>query len=558
MKDAYRRLDASLAQPGSGDAAFAGGPRELRAWLEALPLANATVAAARMRDGLQALSGKPLDGMRRLQALERVSATADGLAQGLVRQIAGSSFPLPAQKAEPGEFALALHGELAAGFRAALAGICAPAGQVPFLRGAQVALAAMRALQHGAAHLATAYLLYRVPPAGAWEALHAVHAFVAGLRLDDRIVDGSSARFEYVQALLLALANPYGCTQREQGELAAWIRVLAPHCRLRAGSGQVHEIAIPDADRGPGYLPDEQFGGRRDTPVLQMQPMLAFIEEQMALALPGTRTVSFRQGGGTALQVDAGLAWRSLAGWNGHSRERVRVAGESTLDTVLGLHDLHFVLAGEEFDGFMRGIQGEAISLSDADRAAPWRHRGRAAHAERIPAQVLDRSADGCRIVWERGIGGNDARARVGELVGMAEHAAGEPAEWAIGVIRWLRIDDEGRVDAGIERLAKRAWAVGVRVPEHARTMRGLLLSTQGSAAVAARDALLVPTEVDRATQELDLFAPDRSNGTPGTAPPLRIECLRLLEAGSIHHHFAWTPAVGARTDNAGIPVAAT
>ncbi len=553
MSDPYRQLNANLPQRDAGAAAFASDPGALGAWVDALPLANASVAAVRMCEGLRALNAKVLDGSRRLHALERLRAAAKGLAQGFERQITGSSFPLPAQKIDFGELALSLHGELAAGYRIALAEVCAPAGNAPFLRGGQVALAATRALQHGSAHLATAYLLYRMPPIGAWQALHAVYAFVAALRLDDRGVDGTSARLEYVQALLLALANPYGSTQREQGELAGWTCALAPHCELRHGNGAPHDVVIPDmTDRGPGYLPDEQASGRRDVPVLRLQPMLTFVEEQMAMARSDARVMAFRRSGGTALQVDSGLVRRAFAGWSGRGdRGRARMPDDHPLESVLGLHDLHFVLAGDEdFETFMRNVQGEAISLSDTDRAAPWQHRvSEAWRVRRLQARVIDQSAGGCRIVWEPAAVGEGPRARVGELVGL--RAPGGHAQWTIGVIRWLRIDDDGRTDAGIERLAPHVLPVGVRASDRGRVVRGLLLSTAERSREGGHDALLVPTEIDRAVTEVEVFIPAQPESSR-PARNIRINGLRLLEAGGIHHHFALVSGVDASADTAG------
>lgn len=547
MSDAYRRLNATVPQRDTAAAPFARDSRALGAWLDALPLANATVAAARMCEALRALGGASPDGSRRLHALERLRAATRDLAQGFGRQIAGSSFPLPAHKLELGELALALHGELAAGYRAALAGLCAPSGDAPFLRGGQVALAATRALQHGGAHLAIAYQLYRVPPVGAWQALHAVHAFVAGLRFDDRAADGSSARLEYVHALLFALANPYGCSQREQGELAGLIRVLAPYCEVRHGAGAPHDVVIPDiGDRGPGYLPDEQASGRRDAWVLHLQPMLAFVAERVAMAPPDACVVAFRAATGVTLQVDSALVRRAQAGWGGRGeRGRARIAGAHPLDTVLGLHDLHFVLAGaEDFESFMHRVQGEAINLSDADGVAPWQHRaGAGRRARHQQARVIDQSEDGWRIEWGRGAAGESARARVGELVGL--HASGASTPWAIGVIRWLRIDDEGRADAGIERLARHALAVGVRASERGRVVRGLLLSNAAPRGGDGHDALLVPTEIDRGAHEVELFMPAQPE-SPGAAPGPHMRSLRLLEAGGIHHHFALTSGADA------------
>ncbi|MEO6688837.1 MAG: hypothetical protein ABIS07_17005 [Dokdonella sp.] len=563
MNDAYRRLSNSLperAAPVAG--AFASEPRALRAWLDALPMANFAIAAQRLRDGLSELNRQRLDGARRLEALEMLRPGVMQVAAGADKQIVGASFPLPPHKVELGALALAFQHELALCYRSALVDLCAPAGNVPFLRGKQVVLAAVRALQHGDELLAKTYLLYRTAPAGAWQRLHDVYGFLSSLRLDDRAIDdaqtqGLNARAAYARALLLALANPYRCTQREQGELIAFTRNLAPHCEFRSSTGAARDILIHvDADRGPGYLPEERVTGQRDVLALHLDTMFAFIETQLMGTPAQARTAAFRQRGGTSLQVDVGLARRLLGTWNAHGeRAHARLGGGYMLDTVLGLHDVHFALAGgTDFESFMRRVSGQMISLSEDDRGAAWRvGAGNSARAARLPARVLDQSLGGYRIVWERGATGGQGHARVGELVGVAlpETNVDAKPDWMVGVIRWIRIDDQGRVDAGVELLARRALPVGARALNGAQqraAVRGLLLAPLAANGSGDYDALVVSTEIDRTTNDIELTVPADLAGPPQLARTETVAGLRVIEATGIYQHFALPP----RTDATG------
>ena len=566
MNEAYRRLGHALPERRAGaPAAIASDARSLRGWIDALPMANFATASKRLLEGLRGLNRQRLDGAQRLEALETLRVPGAQLAAATDKQIVGASFPLPAQKTELGELALAFQHELATGYRCALAELCAPAGAVPFLRGRQVALAATRALQHAAAHLAKAYLLYRTPPDGVWQALHDVHAFIASVRLADRDVDdslqagGGNARAAYLQALLVALANPYRFTQREQADLVAFARALAPHAQLRTRGVAPDDIPFDElADRGPGYLPEERANVQHDVRALHLDPAFAFVEGQLAMLPPGAHMAVFRVRGDNPVLVDADLVQRILAGWRPRGeRVHVRLGGGYVLDSVLGLHDLHFALAGgEDFDSFMRHVRGQVIHLSESDRAAPWRisasEPGRGGH---LPARVLDQGLGGYRLLWERGEGGETARARVAELVGLAlpERTRDAQPDWMVGVIRWLRIDEQGRVDAGVELLARRALPIGVRVPGDDRRgwMRGLLLAPLNADGGPDYDTLLVSTEIDRTADELELTVPVDLQGPP---MPARSECvagLRLLEASGICRHFALpraaeTPEAGA------------
>jgi hypothetical protein len=551
MNDAYRRLVASLPVPAGNT--FAHDARALRAWIDALPMANFQIAAQRMLDGLQAFNRTRSEGVRRLEALEMLRGTVAQLAAAADKQIVGSSFPLPAQKRELGALALGFQAGLALGYRLALAELCAPAGAVPFLRGKQVVLAAVRALQHGGEWLNRACMLYRTPPAGAWQALHDVHRFAAALRLADRTVEDAQApvdaRSAYVQVLLVALANPYRYTQREQGELVALARVLAPLAQLRERGGDGDVVVRTDVDRGPGYLPEESAEATPDELSLHLAGLLGVVEGQLAAAA-GARSVAIRGRGGPAQTLDMPLARRFLAGWSAHGeRNHARVGGGHVLDTVLGLQDLHATLAGgEDFETFMQHVRGQVISLADLDYGAAWAKRANGvARTLRFPARVIDQGLGGYRLLWERGPGGETVRARVAELVGLSlpGDADGERGDWMVGVIRWIRIDDEGRVDAGVELLARRALPVGLRTLDDSRRppVRGVLLAPLDGGTLNPRpgidyDALLASTEIDRGVRELELTAPPDLVGPPMPARSERLGNLRVLEATGIYQHF--------------------
>ncbi|MEO7432759.1 MAG: hypothetical protein ABIR62_12220 [Dokdonella sp.] len=554
MTEAYRRVTRDLPERRALEkGGFATEQRALRTWIDALPVANFMVAAQRLLDGLRELNRQRLEGPRRLDALEILRPAVIQLAAVADKQIVGASFPLPPHKVELGHLALGFQAELALGYRLALAEVCAPSGSVPLLRGKQVALAAVRALRHADEHLAKACLLYRTPPVGAWQALHDVYGFIASLRLDDRSVDDASigvelnAREAYGHALLFALANPYRSTQREQVDMFAFTRALAPFCDLRNGTAGLRDVTLHvDADRGPGYLPEERVATQRDVLVLHLERLFAFVESQIASVPDGGRTVALRQRGGPTLQVDLALLRRFVAAL-GNLGERVhaRLGGGYMLDTVLGLHDAHVVLAGAaDFDGFMRRVSGHAISLSDADRGPTWRHgSSENVRSTRLSARVLDQSLGGYRVVWERGAAGDNVRARVGELVAFALPEANPDAksDWMVGVIRWIRIDEIGRVDAGIELLARRALAVGVRAihgkPRSA--MRGLLLASPATMGEEDYDSLIVSTEIDRETSDIELTVPADIIGPPKAAHTRQEHGLRVIEATGIYQYFA-------------------
>lgn len=565
MNERYRRLLRATPErhaPGAG--AFTTDPRALRSWVAALPLANFGATAKLLLDGLRQINRMRIDALQRLEALEILRHPVAQLAEQTDKQIIGASFPLPPQKVELGAIALEFQSELALGYRIALAELCAPAGNVPFMRSKQVTMAAVRALQHGGDHLAKAYLLYRTPPEGAWQSLHDVYRFATMLRSDDRGVEdplvGSpvNARLAYGHALLLALTNPYRYTQRELLEVIAFTRTVAPYVELHAGPGSERDLSMnTDADRGPGYLPEERGHGELEVLSIGLDPLLTFIENQVTMLPPGSRVATFRLRGGPAVQIDVELTRRLVTGWTATGeRVHTRLGGGYMLDTVLGLHDLHFVLVGnEDFESFLRRVRGQAISLSESDRIASWAiSASEPARATRLKAQVLDQSLGGYRLLWERGSGGETVRARIGELVGLAlpEYADGTP-DWMVGAIRWIRIDEQGRVDAGVELLSRRALPVGVRNTDETglqSAMRGLLLTSLRTDETD-HTSLITPGLFERAAAAVELTLPVDPQGRPAPARTEHVRGMGLIEATGIYLQFALPPSQGESSDDA-------
>lgn len=559
MTELHRRLLRDLPErrsPKAGD--FNTESRAVRAWVSALPLANFLATARMLVEALRAMNRLRIAATERLDALEILRGPVTQLAGLVDKQILGASFPLPPQRAELGKLAQEFQSELALGYRIALHDYCAPNGAVPMLRGKHVALAAVRALVHGGARLHKAYMLYRTPPAGAWLGMHDTFRFIASLGLDGKTVDDSvvgapiSARSAYSHALLLALSNPYRYTQRELLEVIALTSTFAPYCELvkvsEAGEA-IHAVDV-DADRGPGYLPEERTSAADGALSLKLGPLLEYIESQVARLPPGVRLATFRMRGGPAVQVDIDLAHRLVDSWTSDgTRDHVRLPGGHALLSVIGLHDLHFVLAGnEDFESFLRRVRGTSIQISDQDAAASWAiNSSEQMRTQPLSVQVLDQGFGGYRVIWERGGQGEIVRAKVGELVGLSLPDSGSAApDWLVGVIRWMRIDDDGRIDAGIGLLARRSLAIGVNALDEAgnplNDRRGILLSPLQTSESAIYSSLLTPGLFEREPAAIQLTLPADPHRWPSSACALEVRGAGIMETAGAYLRFALPP----------------
>lgn len=535
--------------------------RALRNWLAGLPLASVASTSRQVVERLQQMNQQRIAAFERLDALEAIRPVAQQLIDMIEQQAAAAAVPLQSQKAELVARVEALHQALALGYLEALYDACAPAGAVPMLKGGRVALAGLRALQHGAERMQRAYAAYRVPAPGAWQLMHGVHRFLASVKLDERAVEDNPAvalrspRLVYQHALLLALANPYRYSRRELPAVVALTRALAAYCDLR--DGEVDGLRTIDVlgDREPGHAGGEDERGRQERLSIDPARLLAYVENRIVALPPGAHRVVLRAPGGPGVEVDIDVVRRmvvSLA--DSSARDHARLPGGQPLDAVIGLHDVHRALAGgQDFDSFLQEALG--VAVASHDRPAAWAQSS--ADLLRVlpgAARVLDQSPAGYRLCWDHGADSDLVRMKVGDAVGLSLPAPSpDQADWMVGVVRWMRIDEGGRVEAGVELLARRALPVAVRSLDGGAQgrplLRGILLESLQPEHGSGYTSLLTPVLLDRAPERLELSVPTDPWAWWIAAGTRQVHGPGVIDRTGSHLHLALPPAEAAEQE---------
>jgi hypothetical protein len=555
VSEVYRQLVRTIPERPAPAGGAALDLRALRNWLAGLPLASVASTSRQVVERLQQLNRQRIAAFERIEGLEAIRPVAQQLIDMIEQQAAAAAVPLQPQKAELVARVEELHQALALGYLEALYDACAPAGAVPMLKGGRVALAGLRALQHGAERMQRAYAAYRVPAPGAWQLMHGVHRFLASVKLDERAVDDGPAaalrspRLVYQHALLLALANPYRYSRRELPAMVALTRVMAAYCDLR--DGEVEGLRMIDVlgDREPGHAGDEEERGRQERIWIDPARLLAYVENRIVALPPGAHRVALRAPAGPSVEVDIDVVRRmvvSLA--DSSARGHARLPGGQPLDAVIGLHDLHRALAGgQDFDSFLHEALG--IAVASHDRPAAWAQGG--ADLLRVlpgAARVLDQSAAGYRLCWDHGADSDLVRMKVGDAIGLSLPAPSpDQADWMVGVVRWMRIDEGGRVEAGVELLARRALPVAVRSLDGGAQgrplLRGILLESLQPEHGSGYTSLLTPVLLDRAPERLELSVPADPWAWWIAAGTRQVHGPGVIDRTGSHLHLALPPA---------------
>jgi len=486
MSVAYSRLSKGFADHGAnGPVQLPADGRALKQWLDNLPRGNPKGTAVTLQSALAAHLQHAQSGNSRFNQLEQLRETVLDTVLWLERQFMGSPLPMTADRLQHAQSAQALNNVLADNYRLACHELCAPEGSIGLLKSGAVTTALERATWHYQQCLLQSWSLYRGAPPSIWLGLHRVYQFAASVNVDTKTVTepvakkALSVRTLYIESCLLSLMNPFAFAHRELDLMKALAFGLADSCRIRPDSKAEYTASLPiDADLPvDAELPEGEAAGL-DFSALQQ----ALVNAEYA---PDGEQVLVRIPAAGKLELPLSVLKRTLRNFGlAAARLGKRIPSDYTLQTVCGLSSVHFFAAGQmDFERYTQKIsqQGsQGLSL-----AADWLSMSSDGQSPRsLPAQVIDHSLGGYLLRWSPDPA---LRIRVGEVVGLNAMPASNEPDWMLGVVRWLRYENDGSILAGIKLLARRCLAVALRVHTdgHAGSLvRGLELQAleQGAA----------------------------------------------------------------------------
>ena len=461
--DNYQRLIEDLPArlpPGRSQRA---GEKSIREAVAALPLANPVQAIREVDHLLDGMLATTWAGAERIAALEHLRAPVESLCAGIERQLGAEPHPLPAAAAEWAAAAQRVQWMMLRGYAVGLHELCAPAGKVPMFKGKLAATAVVRALAHADRVLTWSYRQYQSPPGGVWRRVHALHAFAGELALVDQPVEDAggtpqTARTAYARLLLLAMSNPYRFSARELQEARQVIRCVASLCALARAGGEGIGVDT-DSDAGPGYIAEERLCAGSGVLAVDVSPVERMFERS-ALLPAGIDAIDLPQSGGGVVTTSVRFLDRLRMAWGPAPRGHVRLTAKHALDVVVGMHALHYALAGNlDFGTFVRRVHGDAIMVGAHELASAWLATADVTRPQVFRADVLDQSGGGYRM---RLHGAEGLRMRIGEVIGLSPVDDEDDRDWMVGVIRWLRHDGESEL-LGVELLRREARAAGLR-----------------------------------------------------------------------------------------------
>jgi hypothetical protein len=492
--------------------------RSLKQWLDNLPRGNAKEMAQMLRNGLANSIAVKLDGSNRFSLLEMLRPDVNDSITWLERQFIGSPLPLTHDRLNNAKQTLELHILLADSYRLACYEICYPNGVIPMLRSGAVNGALARGIWHYQQALLMSWKLYQTSVPGVWKGLHRLYQFAIFFKLGLKDIEdpclGRSVRIQemYIETALMSLMNPYAFAQSEQDFLRQLAKSFSSRCTIERTSVSENIAKIPiDADLPiDAELPDAEISYlvyssfitalELATNNIQGDQVLIELSKSQSISLPITVLKKARR----ALGLSS-------------ARVFTRVYANYDIETVVGLSGLHYFAAGKlDFESYIQKLS--QMGTQGLNLTADWMSDMQL--PKTLQCKVLDHSFGGYRIQWAAD---QALRARVGEIVGLNANGADAETVWMVGVIRWLRYEQDGSLIAGIKLLSRRANAVALRINQVGRTgnlMRGLELTPLAS---DLPRKFLMSGRLEGSSQNLEVmysYEPNR------LGPPRQVETL--------------------------------
>ncbi|HVE49266.1 MAG TPA: hypothetical protein VNG69_06560 [Casimicrobiaceae bacterium] len=295
-------------------------PSRIVDWLTETRRKSPVEASRIVGDALAATNRVAMSDSRRLELAELYWGSALVLWPELERLFARSSHPLSGHALEAAKAALTLSHELSTAYKHLLA---REASKRISLGGQRLMVALVnRCLQCTARILVNSYLAYAPVPPKTWHDAHVVYAFARSRKIHHVPVAGDqqdgNAERTYVQALLLALANPYGFLPGQIHQVLRYLQEHAHEAKL-TDVAPVHRMAkavaiVPVGHDFPPFSANK--GGTMDGSKLFLLTFdLAFaLQEQIAALNAGASTPDYaREPGGRVAFI--ALLTRLLRQW---------------------------------------------------------------------------------------------------------------------------------------------------------------------------------------------------------------------------------------------------
>ena len=492
--------------------------RQLKAWVNSLPMANIGETARQLYHALIEFNQLSLNDPSRLELMDLVRTPVHYICTALNQKYLNQGVVLDDQQRKVANLAQALQTHLATGYRIIIQHLL---DQGTLKQKSLMAKAVHRTLSDLVPAILRSYKLYTPTTPGLWREVHQLFQIASAFNLHTTEIEEPSDESRlsiqsvYLKALLLGASQPNQLLQRELTDvfhaLGYWVNKL-----------EVDEVADersvlvinPEADHPPQYsylIKSSQFSDYLGVNTL---PLVRLLHTELKLmAKEGIAAASGRRADIRIPEaINSALLEHLVQSWGGmKQRAFSRTQANGRVTITVGLTGTHFHMSGGI--GFYSQLYGQSASTENpfigavSSRFAAletqaiksqkdvWdqsfdvgqRRMGQPAEEESIDfpqeaaedhpiykGQLVNVSPRGYCIQWSEKAANN---LKTGEVVAIKEEKL---QHWNLGVVRWLRQSKDAGTQMGVELIAPNSQPCGIRqlhkTGAHGDYLRGLYI----------------------------------------------------------------------------------
>ena len=494
--------------------------RQLSAWIDDLPRANVGETAKQIYTVLQQTNQLSYPYQDRIRFLEALAEPVEYVTNAMKKHFVGVSLPLPEKSQKIATITKALFSNMATGYKTALENTLA--NNFSIFDKKLLVMLTHRSIHYTGQSFLTSYQSYSHFASTQWGELHKLYAFAekrkllkSKVRNKQHIhVKKSSISTEYARILLLSLASPYHLRQGESGiiynALERWLD--QPIIRLfnTKDKGSNQYVDNLSQEIAPFALALTSNKDVTDTAELRIVDTHN-ITEKVECELKKTKDVGLStiiNSETISQSLPHNLLQRLLNAWDIVSdRKFPRIKRNEEIKITIGLSAAHqfitqkaramnnekYTRTYNDLAHFQASEIKPDINISETTRNDVWginyseEQLGQELFLNNQKLSLQDRTqiniediqinhetkqyqADSWLIINEsaKGVMINNKekfknKVQVGDLTSISRQKEGGTEKWSIGVIRWLKSNQDKSLQMGIETLNPNSAAIGIR-----------------------------------------------------------------------------------------------
>ncbi|MBE9549758.1 MAG: hypothetical protein IMF09_10165 [Proteobacteria bacterium] len=489
-------------------------PRQVEAWVAALPMANTGESARRLFNALKEVNRLDISAHDRFKVMEIFRTPVFHITGVLKKHYVSQNLPLSPKNQKIAELAIQLYSEMALGYKSVIENKID--SSFSKLSSKTLTYSIHRTIQYLSNVLLCSYQIYIQHPEHIWLQIHRLYLFAEENHLQNTLVKNNIETEPpgerdisdiYKQTLLLALAGPYRLRQQVTEAVYITLESLTSACRIlplseaqETGFGFIINL---NSDAAPGYFRDDGTANPAFHRVIDTSELTNLLEQPLPIAE------------NNPIKIPENVRKQLRQTWSGNShRAFSRTTKSNETAITLGLSATHHYIDEvvrpllkddiQPCPTATESIQPEnpqsettedavidesanftstpVFGISNLDDHTPdvWdpdityrannptfslsttdaeNIQKKAGLYSPLPCKGINESAAGYCLLGSLTYGKDSQKVQVGELVGIRDSIDPDSTQLSIGVIRRIKNWNNG-LELGIQKLAPCADAI--------------------------------------------------------------------------------------------------